>query len=380
MRNPGFFWFYFINEHVLRFLGRRYPMDYGTVPFVPFWLLHVVWLFPWSVYLVTLCRPSHFRRAIAEHGRGLVLLLAWALAILLFFSFSSRLEYYTLPALPALALLAGAQCAHYWERSRKWPGLALASIGVLVGAALVIITASVTAGPTDGLLKLKDNPDLYVYHLGHLFDLTPQSLPALRTPLLLAGLGLGLALPLHHWMKKAEAKAAALAMGMMIFFVAANLGFLIFAPRLTSKPIAEEIHRHLDEKPVIVIDGEYEKGCSVAFYTRQPMLLHNGRSFNLEYGSHYPDAPPLFLNSAKLEQLWSQRSRRVFLVTFQSRRKRLECIIPQAKYVVAHYGDKVLLSNLPDEEMLGRKGVANPAVLSTIGGSNIPKPGCVVAR
>ncbi len=28
----GFFWFYFFNEHILRFLNRRYPRDYNTVP------------------------------------------------------------------------------------------------------------------------------------------------------------------------------------------------------------------------------------------------------------------------------------------------------------------------------------------------------------
>jgi 4-amino-4-deoxy-L-arabinose transferase-like glycosyltransferase len=28
--HPGFFWFYFVNEHYLRFLGRRYPRDYNN--------------------------------------------------------------------------------------------------------------------------------------------------------------------------------------------------------------------------------------------------------------------------------------------------------------------------------------------------------------
>ena len=28
----GFFWFYFFNEHILRFLNLRYPRDYNTVP------------------------------------------------------------------------------------------------------------------------------------------------------------------------------------------------------------------------------------------------------------------------------------------------------------------------------------------------------------
>ena len=38
----GFFWFYFINEHVLRFLNLRYPRDYNTVPRLAFWLLNLV--------------------------------------------------------------------------------------------------------------------------------------------------------------------------------------------------------------------------------------------------------------------------------------------------------------------------------------------------
>ena len=47
----GFFWFYFFNEHLLRFLNLRYPRDYNTVPRLWFWLLNLVWIFPWSVYL-----------------------------------------------------------------------------------------------------------------------------------------------------------------------------------------------------------------------------------------------------------------------------------------------------------------------------------------
>jgi hypothetical protein len=54
MNGHGFFWFYFVNEHFLRFLGRRYPMDYNKLPSSLFWSLHLVWLFPWSLFLGTL--------------------------------------------------------------------------------------------------------------------------------------------------------------------------------------------------------------------------------------------------------------------------------------------------------------------------------------
>ncbi|MGA9209236.1 MAG: glycosyltransferase family 39 protein, partial [Terriglobales bacterium] len=47
----GFFWFYFLNEHVFRFLNMRYPRDYNTVPRALFWAYLLLWLFPWSAFL-----------------------------------------------------------------------------------------------------------------------------------------------------------------------------------------------------------------------------------------------------------------------------------------------------------------------------------------
>ena len=44
-------WFYFMNEHVLRYLNLRVPRDYDTVPLYLFWGLVLVWLMPWSGYL-----------------------------------------------------------------------------------------------------------------------------------------------------------------------------------------------------------------------------------------------------------------------------------------------------------------------------------------
>ncbi|HUZ93851.1 MAG TPA: glycosyltransferase family 39 protein [Edaphobacter sp.] len=50
MNGHGFFWFYFVNEHFLRFLGKRFPKDYNKLPGYLFWSLHIVWLFPWSLF------------------------------------------------------------------------------------------------------------------------------------------------------------------------------------------------------------------------------------------------------------------------------------------------------------------------------------------
>ena len=94
----------FINEHVLRFLGLRYPRDYNTVPRLQFWGLHLVWLFPWSAYFPAAARLS-FRPETRE-GRVRLLAVCWTLFLLVFFTFSTTQEYYSVPVYPALALLA----------------------------------------------------------------------------------------------------------------------------------------------------------------------------------------------------------------------------------------------------------------------------------
>src|SRR5208282_825055 len=48
---PGFFWYYFINEQVLRVLGYRYPHDFSAVPLGLWLAAHLVWFFPWCFFL-----------------------------------------------------------------------------------------------------------------------------------------------------------------------------------------------------------------------------------------------------------------------------------------------------------------------------------------
>src|SRR5579884_3348437 len=118
LRNPtqghvrGFLWFYFVNEHFLRYLNKRVPRDYDTVPLAIFWGLILLWLLPWSAFLPEALknvpvRLRNLREAFNTGERASLLFSIWAVVILVFFSFSTRQEYYTIPALPALALLVG---------------------------------------------------------------------------------------------------------------------------------------------------------------------------------------------------------------------------------------------------------------------------------
>ena len=94
---------------MFRFLNMRYPRDYNTVPRYLFWLFHLLWLFPWSAFLPGLLKLSY--KPVDRGGRMRLLALCWAGFVLVFFTFSTTQEYYSMPIYPALALLLGCVMA-----------------------------------------------------------------------------------------------------------------------------------------------------------------------------------------------------------------------------------------------------------------------------
>src|SRR5579884_1460563 len=144
----GFFWFYFINEHLLRYLNKRVPRDYDTVPLLLFWGLMLVWLFPWATFLPqALARVKVARERVAAAGaagRARLLLFLGAIFVVVFFSFSTRQEYYVLPAIPALALLIGGWLAEEEASGEGSPMRKQARISSLVLAILGCAVAAVT--------------------------------------------------------------------------------------------------------------------------------------------------------------------------------------------------------------------------------------------
>src|SRR6201996_4714812 len=137
----GFFYFYFVNEQILRFLGKRYPVDYNKLPFLLFWGLHLVWLFPWSIYLPVVFKWMRTRwHQFDFRGKTTTLLAIYAGVILVFFSLSTNQEYYTYPAyFPILLLIAAALSGEEDREASPWltrAQLVLAVIGASAAIAL----------------------------------------------------------------------------------------------------------------------------------------------------------------------------------------------------------------------------------------------------
>ena len=67
----------------------------------------------------------------------------------------------------------------------------------------------------------------------------------------------------------------------------------------------------------------------------------------LEFGSRYPDCPPVFIGDADIQRWWKEPGR-VFLVTDQVKRPRLTRLLPVGQvHLVAAGGGKFVVSNRP---------------------------------
>jgi len=340
----GFFWFYFINEHLLRYLGLRYPRDYNTVPRLYFWLLHLVWLFPWSVYLPAIWKLDFNRRDRA--GRARLMSLIWIGFVLLFFSFSTTQEYYSMPCYPALALLIG--CALDADSPLlRYGTRAAAVISTIACAAVAGVLWLVRSLPTPGDISAALNESLDIYKdytlsLGHMGDLTIAAFAYLRWPLAVAGVAflIGAA---GCWKLTGRKAVPALVVMMVLFFHAARLALVTFDPYMGSRPLAESLSH--SPQGQLIVDDQYYAFSSVFFYANRSALLLNGRVTNIEYGSYAPGALDVFLNDQQFARLWMQPDR-YYLVANGPAVPRFEKLVGKSPlHVVKESGGKYLFTN-----------------------------------
>lgn len=339
----GFLWFFFMNEQVLRFLNLRYPRDYNTVPRLYFWLFHLVWLFPWSVYFPAIAKLSF--RPVNRAGSARLLALCWVGFILVFFTFSTTQEYYSMPCYPALALLTGSAMAAggVWVRRGTLVLCGILFAAAAVTASLWFLVRSVPA-PGDISSALSLHPGAYTLSLGHIEDLTLRSFAYLRAPLLLASIAflIGAVGTARASSEKAFFSAAIMA---VLFFQAARMALVVFDPYLSSRPLANALLRSPQGK--LVVDHHYYTFSSVFFYTNRDALLLNGRFNNLVYGSYAPGAPDVFIDDERWGRMWNGPER-YYLIASRSALPRLEKVAARGTLdVVAESGGKMLLTNQP---------------------------------
>ncbi|GAC1700714.1 MAG: glycosyltransferase family 39 protein [Candidatus Acidiferrum sp.] len=339
----GFLWFYFINEQLLRFLNLRYPRDYNTVPRLYFWLFHFLWLFPWAVYLPAIAKLSF--KPVDRAGRTRLLALCWTGFILVFFTFSTTQEYYSMPCYPALALLLGSAMAAGGAWIRRGTRV-LCAISACAAVAIIAILILVRHTPSLGDISsaLSQHPSAYTLSLGHMQDLTLGSFAYLRLPLAIAAVAF-LAGIIGNFRALGLRAFLATAIMMVLFFHAARLAMVTFDPYLASRPLAQALLRSPSGN--LIVDHQYYTFSSIFFYTNRNALLLNGRENNLEYGSYAPGAPAVFIDDARLLALWPQ-PQRYYLVSYTADLERFSSLLGKDRLsIIAASGGKFVVTNHP---------------------------------
>ena len=339
----GFLWFFFINEQLLRFLNLRYPRDYDTVPRLYFWLFHLAWLFPWSVYFPAVAKLSF--KPTDRAGKTRLLALCWAGFILVFFTFSTTQEYYSMPCYAAFALLLGSAMAMGgdWVRRGTRVLAVIAGCGAIAIFAILILVRHVPT-PGDISSALVPHPSAYKLSLGHMEDLTLDSFAYLRLPLLIAGIAFLIG-ALGCMRANGEKAFLAATLMMVLFFHAARLAMVKFDPYLSSRPLAEVLMQSPDG--ALITQGHFYPFSSVFYYTNREGLLWRGRRLNLEYGSYAPGAANVFLEDEELKGLWAKPDR-CYLFAFESALPILDGLVGSDRiHVVGTSGGKLLLTNYP---------------------------------
>jgi hypothetical protein len=343
------------------------PRDYGTVPLIVFWGLVLVWLFPWSSFLpqaLARVRFSKFRepvRAGKDHAR--LIFFLGAFFIVFFFSFSTRQEYYLLPALPPLALLIGGWLAEEesspadseLRRLGNISSFLLAALGFIAClVALFLAFSSPPLSPSADIASLlhsgPEESQQYALSLGHFLDLNARVMTLFRTPLLIVGLSWFVGSAMNWYFRRRRRPDLgnwSLALMSVCLLVAVHLALVTFSPVLTSKTLADAIGRVYQPGDIIEINGEYEGGSTVNYYTGHQVRILNGRSANLWYGSFFPDAPQIFDDSSSFQHLWNG-PQRVFLWTETAKKdEALQGMDPNTVFILSQFGGKVLLTNRP---------------------------------
>ena len=403
----GFWYFYFLNEHVFRFLGTRWPHDYNRMPVIWYWLAHLVWLFPWSLFLPALLvvawrtRQSWLAHLRPDAGQTVDFYLdyaaredvasyvarlkfrvrtAWLLGlyaafVLLFFSISTNQEYYTFPAWPALLMLIAGVLAVTEEQRGLDEGAPLLGTAWLTGAQAVFALLGVVAAATLGWglwesRKLPFVADIgtllahrdvggYTLSMSHFFDLTGPSFAALRLPAALAAVTL-LVGPAVSWMLRMRRKhvpaTTALALTAAVFLVAAHIAFARFEPMLSSKQLADTIVAKGAPADAFIIYGDQSDASSVVFYTHnflaKPAYVvmqpcsPTGAGSSLLWGSCWPDAPHIFLSEDQLAKLWGTGERK-WLFAQDTNQPKVEQLLAGRLYPVQSIADKALWTDRP---------------------------------
>jgi 4-amino-4-deoxy-L-arabinose transferase-like glycosyltransferase len=341
--NPGFAWDYVVHQHLLFAFDRKVPRDSVGDSLGFFGLALLARSAPWGL-LAAATLPEAWRelRAGREAWRT-IMPWVWALGHVGVFGLTpSRLEHYTLPAQPALALLAGHAAAglvagrfvgRFAERSSResvrGPALMLAVLGLAAAVAGAVL---VLAGPAlvSRACWITQAPAVL-------------ALPRPAGVVMLAG-GAGVL----FWTRRRPALALASLTATAILMGALCVRALVLVTPLFSwRPVAASIRAAAAPDVEVVFEAgvEYQLVGGLNFYLgRNVTLLEPPEGF-VPPGYLRERMHGLFIDREELGRRWEAKRPVLFVSDPERRRDVPDGIVAGPFEVLVRYGDRWVLAN-----------------------------------
>ena len=289
LQEPGFTWFYFINEHLYRFLNIREPHDYYTGPLWYYLPRILGYLVPWTFFLWLFAAKDSVAPTYVDIKR---LLWSWFGFSLLFFSISGgKANYYMIAGMPALImLLALALDKHIAEHTR------LARFVTCAGFILILVAFGFSR-----LFCTASSGEFYDGCQGTSWPAVSGSVTYVFVAMVLCW-----RIP-ERWLPPL--------LGASILFLLPLLisGVNLANGRVSQQKVAEYLNAstHGD----IAIYQEFEELSALAFYIDKPLIIVDSISNDLLYGQRQSSGQPYFMTLAQ----WAKYKPAIPLVVLRKR-------------------------------------------------------------
>jgi 4-amino-4-deoxy-L-arabinose transferase-like glycosyltransferase len=317
LREKEFFHFFFIDQHILRFITTKHKRGGPLYYFVP---VILGGMFPWSFFIP---------RTVAAvwRNRDSRLFLIWSAVVFLFFSASgSKLPPYILPVFPAVALTIGL-----FFHERRHSNFNVAPETIMLAATFAVFAFS-------WFLYLNNDFMDYIRNISTdasavAKDLMPFSIwisliAAICSVLLL--------------LKKFRHTKLIFTL-LFLFSLAVNIAIIanndVIDRLKTTKYLAKLI---LQEKPDLVVNySSFDH--TLPFYLGTPVIIASYKG-ELAMGSKYEDAAKIFIDEEKFFNLLLL-DKRILFITKEKHGERLERHFPGRIHMRMCHNDRCLYAN-----------------------------------
>ncbi len=317
VKHEGFLWDYVVNQHVLFFFDKKFPRDSEPISLGMFWAAFAMRAYPWTP-LLPLAALWALARLRSERAHGEVLLLAASGATLALFSLaSSRLEHYSLPALPFLALLLGKFLSEV--SSDPNPAWQRALSGLFAFLAFVQLNA------------------LWVVpHLLHEEEWLGQTGEFVRLALrVFTLLAIASVFALLLWRRRSRFSALPIAAAFACVVPLFCEGLERMAPSNSVYPLVRAIRPHLQPNTIVVYEApvEYQTVASLNFYLQRKVEVLGPPDF-VPPTYLVPYVNDLFVAREELARWWQERDV-IYITDPLTPRSSLEGTLPGPFEIIA---------------------------------------------